>query len=74
MGIELKINYPPNYPPRNSQKSSEIYTFDKFALQRSKLLIVLDIEAQLQPSTNAFSPIMKDLYGDLFIATTQIER
>lgn len=34
MGIELKINYPLYYPPRNLQKSSEFYTLDKSALQR----------------------------------------
>ena len=29
MGIELKINYPPYYPPRNLRKSSEFYTLDR---------------------------------------------
>ena len=30
MGIELKINYPPNYPPRNLQRSLEFYILDRY--------------------------------------------
>lgn len=67
MGIELKINYPPNYPRRDLQKSSEFYIFDKFTLRWAKLFPFLDVRVWIQPSTNRSTKIIQKFLVDFIL-------